>query len=285
MITYKAFIKLSLKHEYYAQSAGAGISFKPALDSAQIIDNAGLIIKSSGFELSVYGTQKSEPILQELAAQAAATNEELQLSFLIFASDPMFREHSLHSPRINQQAWFVSNASQYQQTAFELQQSTALGEAQCEALNQQALANIPHLQHEPFPAIALVQISIQSVLLALQGNAPISFTLNIRAAQFRWKYLIHSSSAQSFAIRDKRQQHQFSFMGEELVNNQTLQCYLSENSIALTQRSEQQFELLVNEEDTQHVLLSRLPVASNTSKNIQQLETEQIVVSEIFVYL
>ncbi len=284
---FRPLFSIAVEHLYFADKSCAGLRLEPYAQSAQLMQKAGCLWRATPGGISVYADVSRKDLLRACFAEATPA---FTLGFQGYADDPLFDNYTGGYARNAALALAFNSANVVDEggrlrlhageTVSEADQGSAQG------------AQLPPWRRFG-PAAAKFDVAIKVDVDALDavneefrdGPAGKNYYLRFAARETFWQYnVVCERTSGQVSVIDSADKARFEDGGvKKFADGRAAQLLRSQQAIALQEHSQQRFELRVQDDGRERVIIKRLPVASAGQFNLEEHQGAQRWVSEIYV--
>ena len=293
MGTYSALFSIEVGHRYFADELCPALYFVPTPKTGMVINNAGLLTRSTVNGVRVFYDTESPDSLRLHASDA---DVPLRFEYKVFSRDPNFLNYTelpaTEHPGNEEDAilYFDNLDSQTDETGrTKLQDQEYAGASDLEKLDSALLEHILSARDRLAKPVCVV-----SIRLPESAGAPLDlgatagsrrYVISFDAKRTIWKYyLLGDLAIEDLYIAGLDNGIEFESGGlERLVDNRPALTFRSKTTIQMRHRQDIRFQLREQNSGGGKVLIRRLPVASANQIGRAIIDGEAAPVSEMFI--
>lgn len=272
-MSYLPLCYLQLQHNYFTSGYLQQASLVPDADCARKLHNAQLIFKA---------TKQGAMLLLDSSRRdiaAACFASPVKLHFLLYSHDAQFGNYSEPVLKQGQLLYCdTSAATEDEQGMQRLHQAAELGSAEIISSTDSKVAVLAELQQRPLPVLVLALSITAQDITQLDASSAQHYLLRFGSRRSIWRYyLCGDNFAATLGIRDLTSgsaaqateqataQAMAPFVQQAdvtLANGRSAKVFDSTKPLALAQQSPYRFALVSQDNQSEKILIKRLPVAA-----------------------
>lgn len=278
-MSYQPLCTLTFQHLYFNDGLLQQARLVPTAASSRQMHNAGLLLKA---------TRQGAVLLldtQQRDIAAACCDPVLTLHFMLYVSDPLFSSYSQPAAAVPQIFYCNNRSPQQTGNSLRLHLQPQLTEADLHDRTDPALAAFAEIQRQPLPALVLELDIEHRDIAALTDIQARNYLLQFGCRRSVWRYYL-SSNAFSGTLHIQDVARKIRFQQQEntlLPNGRTAVVFDSAEPLALQQYSSYRFQLVSKINDTERILIKRLPVAFAGQSQTAVINGTASHISEIYL--
>ncbi|KKO44077.1 hypothetical protein WG68_17305 [Arsukibacterium ikkense] len=263
-MSYLPLCYIQLQHSYFTTGYLQQADLKPTADTSRRLHNAQLLFKA---------TKQGAMLLLDSSRRdiaAACCDSPLTLHFLLYSRDAQFGSYT--EPALQQgQLLYCDNSTPLQQDEqLRLHSGAELNAADVISSTDPKLMALPELKQTPLPVLVLALTILRSDITQLTAAKVRHYLLSFGSRRRIWRYyLCGDSFTQPVQIRDLAP-HGSTLSAPQFVqqpdvtlaNGRSAKVFDSSAPLALAQQSLYRFALVSQDEQSEKILIKRLPVAA-----------------------
>ena len=288
MGTFSLLFSIYLEHRFFAEHCCRHFELTPTIDCQKIMSNTGIMAKRDfrGIHL-FYDDEKTDA----LRLFAADSDEPLHFFFKAYSRDTQFCNYTDLPPQIDDAVFYLhnTNASTGASDPIALHQGEFVSGKDLQRISSllpgSALSKKEKMT-KPFFVIDIFAGQSGDRLFDEHANvSPKAYVVKFKNRETHWKYfLLNDLAKEGNYIEDANNRTVFEKSSEaELQSQKPTLIYRSKTPIPLQEKSEYVFQLKERNAGNGRTLIKRLPVASADQLSREVVDTDEVIVSEIFI--
>jgi len=277
-MSYLTLCSITLRHQYFSDGLLQQGRLVIATESAAALHNAQLVFKP---------TKQGGLLLLDTSRRdiaAACCDPLLTLHLLWYSTDPQFGSYSAPAVPANR-LLYCHNRDLPPEAAGRLHAAATLGSAELTEISAPELAGLSQLKRLPLPALVLALDISRAAIEHLTPDNAAAYSVQFGCRHSIWRYyLCGSSFALPLTIAALAQQQQFVQRADiTLANGRRAKVFESGQPLMLAQFSPYRFALVSRTDNTEKILIKRLPVAAAGQFDRAVVNGVESNVSEIYL--
>lgn len=288
MADYSPLFSFVVVHGFYDGGIVPGLRFVATPKSARLIDNAGLLVKSTSSGITVSYNKKDRESLQLYAADK---EEPLELVFKGYASDASFRSRTDTSLAEKESLLYFNNHKKIVDGDDRIRLHDAEDVSIIDNIRLDSIQLQDVLDHRErrLPPLFVVSIQITEEDLAQLDEhssvVPKSYYIRFKERQVFWMYyLVGCLARENLFLVDVDGKADFICSGKTLLDDQreTIVFHTADR-LSLKANLNYRFQLKEKDNGSEKVIIKRLPMADVTHFGRALIDGRDEVVSEIYI--
>ncbi len=286
-MAYVPLFNIVVGHEFFASERCMGIDFVATSNTEKFIRNAGLLVRNTGFGVSVvYDSDKTEA----LKRYADDEDDRAVCEFKVYSRDLFFKSYTEAANFQSDSILYFDNLRLGRRAAnrLKLHKSKYATNLNVKKLDTIQIRSMFSQKNRLIPPVFVVKICItdrERTLFEGQTNAAANYYIGFNTRQSVWKYCLLGAMARNGVfVFDLDQQMEFrSGVKAPLAGDKNAVTIMSKKAIPLRDSYDFRFQLREKISGREKILIKRLPVASVSQTDKTIVSGQEVMVSEIYV--